>query len=533
MTPSHLRLCAALCRWFQTVGEGPFRWGDGAPEVSGLWLVRFKGPTYSGPFDRHAYLCLSEAEAKMVVGTTHGPQPVKSPLRFDHYINSSYAAMALQDVLADEHLCQLLQSRLRALQAQPAENYERATESYGFLEGGSGVQLLLLGEQGLMEPANPRDHWPDNLRWGEPQVVWNGEGLAGVMDGTGKILVPCQYHALDNRLAQGRLEAFRDPLPEIQEPLDVHQLMRFSCDVIEGQTGRRINPPGVRAVWRSLDLHGNFVAVRDAALTTSGLHAGFMDRDGAWLGRSDWADLRSFNEKRAAVFCGQRQCWGYVDEKGHEVIEPRYARVGSFNRGKAFVQDGSSDEPRWRLIDRQGHRITGPWAEIDHAHGDNFVVQALDDAGSDRWSLLDASGACLLHRIAVPADAYPSGSPAAPTEKAAYHLSTLWRSERAALAEQLRALPLKACVERFRPTSEGDLRQLGIWGRQVRVLGQIEALRCGSESPNLGTLKCYYPVTLSVFNLTVEGPVTFQLEGGREVCIGVPWGNLELLEREG
>jgi hypothetical protein len=43
-------------------------------------------------------------------------------------------------------------------------------------------------------------------------------------------------------------------------------------------------------------------------------------------------------------------------------------------------------------------------------------------------------------------------------------------------------------------------------------------------------LKFHYPVTLNIFNLAAEAPVTFTLTDGSTVCIGVPLDALELCE---
>ncbi len=144
MPAPDLNRYAAFRRWHLAEPE------EGAkPEPSAdlagaqVWVVHFAGRDWEGPFDRPAYLCLTEAEAKMVVGEVAGPRPRASRLRFDWYINARIEAMALAQVLQVETLDRLLRRRLKRLAAYTLEAYERATQHNVCLhEGGMAVLLL-------------------------------------------------------------------------------------------------------------------------------------------------------------------------------------------------------------------------------------------------------------------------------------------------------------------------------------------------------------------------------------------------------
>lgn len=534
LSPNTLSLYAALSRWFSARKEGLLGAGDVPPVVAALWLVRFKGRDRDGLFDRPAYLCLTQAEAKMVAGTVHGPNPVRSPVTFEGYTNVRIELVSLRQALADEALCRLLHGRMEHLVAYAAQDYERATQAYLCLEGACFQVLLWDGEAVLIEPDKPRERWPRNVRWKEPQVVWDETGLAGVMGPDGQLVVPCQYSSLREKLGTGLLEALRGPLPEIREPVDARQLLHFSCDVIDSQSGQRINPPGVSALWASLAFDGVFVAVHDAETPKPSMTVGFIDKEGHWIGKAEWTDLRAFKQGRAAVFSESHQRWGYIDKAGNVVIAHKYLGVGSFHRGRAFVQEDHGGTAAWLVIDLDGNRITGPWAEIDQVHADNLVVQAMEDAGTSRWSLLDEDGRVLVEPTEVPPDERfrRRGEPDLVAE-AAYHLSTLWRARRDDLALAVRHLPLKDRVERFRPMSERDLVQLGVWRRRVCARGSFERLQLHGLGPSsVGILAAYYPVTLSIFRLEEEAPVTFERENAPEICIGIPWADLTLLDPE-
>ena len=545
MPALHLNRYAAFRRWpFAEQEEGAK--SEPSPDLAGaqVWVVHFFGRDWDGPFDRPAYLCLTEAEAQMVVGEVTGPKPKASRLGFDAYINARIEAVALEQVLQDETLGVLLCRRLKRLAAYAPEAYERATQHFLCLHEG-GIAVLLLEGCHLTQPAQPRDDWPMELRWGQPLVVWNEAGLAGVMGPDGQLLVPCQFAALRSGLSGKRLLALREPVAPISEPIAPNAFTQLRCDVIDSHTGQRINPAGTSALLGSLGHDGECVAVTDDDERPGPTRVGFMNADGQWLGGCSWANVLLFHEGMAAVQDPDTLRWGYVDRAGQVVIAPQYLWPGYFNSKRAIVQasltaaaeaalqiEGGAKAMAWYVIDPRGQTLTGPWACIDYALIDHFVVQALEDVGSDRWSLLDANGTPLLVREAIRAEDVAFHISLDPTDKAAEHLNRLWQQRRRSLALSLRGLPPQERVVQYRPTTERDLVSLGLWGQQVRCPQSVRSPALGEGVKPEAYLECHYPVTLSIFNLVVEAPVTFTRADGSTVCIGVPWTELELCEPE-
>ena len=301
-------------------------------------MVHFSGRDWEGPFDRAAYLCLTLAEAQMVVGEVAGPRPKVSRLGFEAYINARIEAVPLAQVLQDEALKSLLHRRLKRLAAYPPEAYEATDQHFLCLHEGGVAVLLLAGGQ-LVQPGHPRDDWPKELRWGEPLVVWNDEGKAGVMAPDGQLWVPCHFAALRSGLSGKRLVALREPVAPIQEPISPHAYLQFRCDVIDSNTGQRVNPTGTSALLGSLGHQGEFVAVMDGEVNAQGTPSmGFMDCDGQWLGGCQWAGVLLFHEGMAAVQDRQTLLWGYLNLQGQVAIAPQYAWPGFFNRKRAIVQ---------------------------------------------------------------------------------------------------------------------------------------------------------------------------------------------------
>jgi hypothetical protein len=71
---------------------------------------------------------------------------------------------------------------------------------------------------------------------------------------------------------------------------------------------------------------------------------------------------------------------------------------------------------------------------------------------------------------------------------------------------------------------EKELRKSGIWGRKVVVLTDYKGF-IAIVPGQVGYIGCAYPVSLSMFELSIEAPVTFTISG-QDLCRGIPWGDL-------
>ena len=459
MPLNNLNPYAHFRRWQQAAETSPDTPPGPALTGAQVWVVHFSGRDWHGPFDRPAYLCLTLAEAQMVVGEVAGPRPKVCRLGFETYINARIEAVPLAQVLQDEALTPLLQRRLKRLAALPPEAYEAADQHLLCLREGGVAVLLLAGGQ-IVQPAHPRDDWPKELRWGEPLVVWNDEGKAGVMGPEGQLWVPCQFAALRSALSGKRLLALREPVADIKEPFSPHAYLQFRCDVIDSHTGQRVNPIGTSALLGSLGHEGEFVAVMDDEPSGTGTPSmGFMDCDGQWLGGCQWAGVLLFHEGMAAVQDRQTLLWGYLNLQGQVAIAPQHAWPGFFNRKRAIVQaalpmgqKASNDKAAgWLLIDASGNTISGPWASIDAAPDELFVVQSQKDVEEEVWGLIDGGGALLFESEQAPEEDVRFHSELEPIDKAAQHLTRLWRERKRAAAMSLRALPLSERIAQLPP----------------------------------------------------------------------------------
>ncbi len=128
---------------------------------------------------------------------------------------------------------------------------------------------------------------------------------------------------------------------------------------------------------------------------------GLINRDGAWVTRPIYADVRPLVQGLAAVnLGGDRQVswtpvygglWGFVDATGREAIAPRYTQVTDFSEGAAYVQ-----RPGYRGFLSQSGKETAPldaYTEVGDLHGGRARVR--DHTG--RWGYVGVDG-----KLAVP-----------------------------------------------------------------------------------------------------------------------------------
>lgn len=104
------------------------------------------------------------------------------------------------------------------------------------------------------------------------------------------------------------------------------------------------------------------------------------------------------------------------------------------------------------------------------------------------------------------------------------------QKQREAINQKLYTLPLAEYIKLFDTfKSETDLQEAGLWGKEVsvkegeRIAGYKHLLKDHTK----GTIGWSYPVTASIFDMSVEIPVVFEKIDGDEISLGIP---LELVE---
>lgn len=535
-----IRLMAGYSHWIEALAETDPSWQAEALSLENLaaispdfgvtsmdrlvlYQLHATGLDWEGAVDADTRLCLSEAEALMLAREIQGPSRKVSRLYFNWYHNIDYRAVSLPEVLATEAGRTRLHDRLNLYPRYAGTDYAQAKAVYLTLVAGK-VCHLLFGKAGWLMPDDPKRFVPTGFRWDKPEIVWNEQGLAGVAEASGNFLLPCRYAYLSS-LKSGLVEARIDPLPPVKPPIEHWDFHAFTCDILDYQTGNRVNPPGTTALQGSLDFDGVFVARREDLPTHDGKPPmGFMNPEGQWLGEPKWRDLLMFNEGFAAVQCPDTQRWGFLDASGGLAIPPAYAEGSFFNGGKAIVRLPEAETPGqagWVLIDPTGRPLTPPYPRIEHGRNRTYLFQDADH----RWGLLDRQGQVLVEPQAM--------APGIAEDERSDYLLQLNQERRQSIAAKLVNLPLAEAVAHFDLRSERDFCDYGLWSRSVRVRRLPEHWQALIPTPAQGRIGWFYPVSAGLFDFKQEAPVILTRHDGETVVIGIPWSDVEgLMEGE-
>ena len=536
--PSLIRLLAGYAQWvahlagvnpdwqaddlnLDSLRQSHVGFGETGLDALQVYQSHFSGTDWNGPFDRPAYLCLCEAEAKMVAGEVQHPSRKVSRLHFTDYLHVRHETIPLTTLLASPDGRKHLHDRLRSLTPYTPADYAQADSLCWSLEGGQIRHFLYL-DSSLLPPQNPDRDLLREMCFGNLLQVWSAEGLGGLINGDGHIILPCRYGYLSSP-HDGLIEARTAPLPPVNPLVGYWDFLDYTCDILDYKTGRRVNPPGVVALQASLFADEPFIA-RKVDMDPAKPSMGFMNREGsregAWLGRSDWADVLLFNERRAAVQCPDTGLWGFIDDEGHVAVPPRYARGSFFNGGVAIValpDEQAVNGASWILIDTKGQPLSEPWHDIDPDRGRTYLVQD----GVGRWGLINRRGQILVAPM-VMADGI------AEEERTALIRECHNAQRQGIAANRLASLPLAEAVAGFELSRDRDFFAYGLWGRKVSVLRVPAHWQHEFGPTTQGEIGWCYPVSASLFDFEQEAPVILNRQEGEPLTLGIPWKDLEL-----
>jgi len=399
-------------------------------------------------------------------------------------------------------------------------------------------------------------------------VVSNAQGLYGVVKlrelsadplrMVGEWVVSCSWAYLSGgRDTPSRLiEASRTITPDSRGEL--------VCDLMDPSTGEILNPPGCKVLMGSTD-HDGYIAVNEAGQGAHERVLGQLNMQGVlYCGQamSDdelvdvpwsvdnlrWLEIGSRREGMTAVRSAENGLWGFVDRAGALAIPAQYADVWSFDEELAPASPANSQ--LWGLIDHAGQWAMAPkWLDLERWEKDLIVVEAVghlrgavDDAGNtlvdfkpwEEW-LAEPDVAAQLAEYQVTESAWPKDLKRRQRQEVIDAIRVIAKKRFREKARQR----LDACTRSLAPmegvfgagTSERDLRETGIWGKQVRLLADKTDGILEPKKGEVGRIGCYYPVTLSVFDLSVEAPVN-GLPTKEDAAIGIRWRDLALVDSE-
>lgn len=381
----------------------------------------------------------------------------------------------------------------------------------------------------------------------------------------GWCLQPCAWAWLgDARSSALVIEAARQIVPDARGEL--------VGDLMDIQTGNKVNPPGVKVLlgsshYEGTDYNGSLV-INEAGQGRYPRLLGRLTRQGVLLcgqpapdGIPDavpwgldalrWTEMGCQSEGMMAVRAPENGLWGYVDRSGRIAIAPQFDDVGDFAYGTAVVRP--AHDVRLGLIDKAGVWVQAPnWRTLQHSSRRLLVAET----PSGEWGAVDVQGRALVSFM-------PYGEwleqADVQAQLADYGIGRSWRNDSEAetqrtVIEVIAMRYKRICQEKIRQaveqslqaggnlaglaglfdsdTTERDLRKAGVWGlsvklRQNTTQGLLQP--CAGET---GRIACYYPVSLSIFDLSLEAPVS-GLPSHPEAAIGIPWENLLVVTEGG
>lgn len=458
----------------------------------------------AGGLSRHILLWLGEVRAAERHIKTPSPVLQKIPRAV-----TDTSPISLRAVMADINLFEGLLERLKSLLLYDPAPLPAYPEWIWSFSGGEHSNLLI--DNGRLVPPpgwEMKDGRFDKLAadQGCTRII-DGNGRMGLLTDTGEVAIPCTFTYLSRPRYGDHLacEASADTMPGQWEP----------CDMVDA-LGRRLNPSDIKisagTLWNDMAM----VHPGDNGLT------GFMTSKGELLGNRRWKDVRKFSEYLAAVQDPESGQWGYINDDGAVVIEPRYTKAQCFDRGHAVVAIPDSSG-LFGLIDRNGTMVVSPvWRRIDWFLGKYYTVTDAEDA----FGLIDNRGDIVIEPF------YPSCEEDAEIDAAkgtirkhpfVRVLGQRLRETVAAIEPNGSLAPLTGL---FSPSWAKDIELLaaGLWGRRVELIADYRTEHMGTpiEAGSTGSISWHYPVTGNIFDLSAEAPVR-ALRNMPHGSIGIPW----------
>lgn len=407
---------------------------------------------------------------------------------------------------------------------------------------------------------------PLHLHGGNSMIVADESGCSGIVhlldlndpllgDVVGYWMQPCVWRYLRGKLSSR-------PIFEATQSLEPDARGEVVCDLINGVSGERLNPPGIKILANTVLDEDCCIAVNEASDSNSPKHLDLMSLSGQLMhGQLDtsppneqhagsphelrWARLYSGHAYRP-VQSRESGHWGFIDRHGAIIIEPRFARVSFFEQDLAPAWP--TDTPTLvGLIDTKGDWAIPPrWKSIHPQTRRQFIVQNVDD----QWGAVDEHGELVIAlqpRATWLQDAWIAEKLA--TERAEFIQHFPWSKSLAeveddvlveGIARQRHELVKRkvqtalttppyslAALEGIfdRDPSSRDLHEAGIWGIRVQILDNQNEGILRAKAGETGHIATYYPVGLSCFDLSVEAPIS-SLASHPEAVVGIPWRNL-------
>ncbi|HOP09881.1 MAG TPA: WG repeat-containing protein [Oscillospiraceae bacterium] len=237
----------------------------------------------------------------------------------------------------------------------------------------------------------------------------------GFIDTAGKEVVPCQYNIYSN---------FTDGVAIINTGTNGNQGNHYG--VID-KTGKMIVPVGkytwfgdisdgmIAACsgseypsnkWGFIDVSGKEVIPCIYSFTIEGIipsfseglawcGCGLMDKDGKFLiDATRYDKIWFFHEGMVWVQLNNK--YGFIDNKGNEVVIPKYGYVRDFKEGFAAVCLNKSQHSEWGYIDKTGKEITPFIYSGAESFNEGYAAVSVGNNDNVKWGFINQAGTLVV-----------------------------------------------------------------------------------------------------------------------------------------
>ncbi len=227
--------------------------------------------------------------------------------------------------------------------------------------------LLLCNFESQAQQPNPPGDW--DKAWQMKPNVFRvlKQGKVGIVDGEGKILVPCQFDQVYDLTDDDYVRVLKDlkiGLYHLEKghilPAEYDQVWPFSGEIAKVLRDRKmgfINKEGLMVI--PIEFNHIWPEENNLIKVLKDGKMGFFDISGKIVLPTDYQQIWPFEDNMARVLKDGKM--GYIDIDGNVVIPPIYDQVWSFRDGIAkAIQSGAII-----YIDKQGQMVNAPIQEYN------------------------------------------------------------------------------------------------------------------------------------------------------------------------
>ncbi len=124
-----------------------------------------------------------------------------------------------------------------------------------------------------------------------------------------------------------------------------------------------------------------------------------VNNDFLYTLKGQWDGAKDFSEHMAAV--KQDGKWGFIDDEGNVVVEPKYDAANSFSEGLAAVQSNG----KWGYIDKTGTLVIPFTLDSTYAFSEGLAVYS----SGYYYGYIDTSGKKITEAVYVEASSFKDG----------------------------------------------------------------------------------------------------------------------------